>query len=108
MKKTSWLLVVLLAVTVINYPNPFSPKTGQTVTLEATSDTTTETSLNIYDLTARLVLQKTFNLAAGTSRLTWNGYDNDNELASNGVYLYRLINQSDKQPLARGKIWIIN
>ena len=108
MKQTSWLLVALLAVTVINYPNPFSPKTGQTASLEATSDTTIEATLNIYDLTARLVLQKTFNLASGTTRQTWNGYDNNNDLAGNGVYLYRLISQADKQPLARGKIWVIN
>ena len=108
MKKTSWLLVTLLAVTIINYPNPFSPKTGQTATLEATSDATVEATLTIYDLAARLVLQKTFNLATGTSRLAWNGYDNNNDLAGNGVYLYRLISQADKQLLARGKIWVIN
>ena len=101
-------MVLLLAVSVINYPNPFNPKGGQITTIECTADTTTEAFLYIYDLSARLILRKEFNLQGGsTSRTLWDGYSDYNELVGNGIYLYQIIDKA-RNRIAKGKIWVIN
>jgi len=108
MKQISWLFILLLTITIINYPNPFNPKGGESATFECTSDSTLETTLYIYDMSARMLYQKVFSLTGGaTSRLTWNGYTDANERAANGVYLYQLIDTA-RNRVGRGKIWIIN
>jgi len=108
MRKSSWLLILLLAVTLINYPNPFNPKGGATTTIECTSDTTAEAFLYIYDMSARMLLRKAFNLQGGTTtRTSWNGYSDYNELVGSGVYLYQVIDTSWKR-VGKGKIWVIN
>lgn len=109
MKKFSWLLALLLTVSIINYPNPLNPKGGEIVTFECTSDTTMETTLYLYNMSARLLWQKVFNLQGGaTNRLIWNGYSDYNELVGNGIYLYRLVDSATKKSVAKGKVWIIN
>lgn len=108
MKHFNWLFLILLTVAVINYPNPFNPKGGEVSTLECTSDTATGALLYIYDMSARLLLNKTFNLSVGTSRTSWNGYSDGGQLAGSGVYLYRIIDSTSKKSLAKGKIWVIN
>jgi hypothetical protein len=110
MKHFTWLPLILLTITIINYPNPFNPKGGEVATIECTTSATAEALLYIYDLTARRVWQQTFNLQGGTvkNRTAWNGYNSDNELVGTGVYLYRLVDAASKQSLGRGKIWVIN
>ena len=108
MKHLNWLLILFFTLTIINYPNPFNPKGGEVATFECTSDSALNATLYIYDMSARRLLQQAFNLQVGTSRTTWNGYTDSNELAGNGVYLYRLIDGATKQSLAKGKLWIIN
>lgn len=101
-------MVLLLAVSVINYPNPFNPKGGQITTIECTADTNAEAFLYIYDLSARLVLRKEFDLSGGsTSSTLWDGYSNHNELVGNGIYIYQIIDKA-KSRIAKGKIWVIN
>ncbi|MDD5382989.1 MAG: T9SS type A sorting domain-containing protein [Candidatus Margulisbacteria bacterium] len=108
MRRTSWLLVLLLAITVINYPNPFNPKGGQWATFECTSDTNTEAFLYIYDMSARLITRQTLSLTGGTTTKTaWNGYSDYNELVGNGIYFYQLLDSAKKR-VSRGKIWVIN
>lgn len=108
MRKLCWFAVFLLTISIINYPNPFNPKGGEIATFECISGSTLETTLYLYDMSARLLLQKIFNLHGGLNRITWNGYSDDNELVSNGIYLYRLIDSSTKKSMARGKVWVIN
>jgi hypothetical protein len=109
MKNFSWLPLILLTIAIINYPNPFNPKGGETTTIEFTPTATTEASLYIYDMSARRVSQQTVNLQGGTvNRTTWNGFGSDNQLAGTGVYLYRLVDAASKQSLGKGKIWVIN
>jgi hypothetical protein len=109
MKKFAWLPVILLSLTIINYPNPFNPKGGETATIECTADATGEAFLYIYDMSARRVSQQTVALQGGAvNRAAWNGYGSDNQLAGTGVYLYRLVDAASKQSLGRGKIWVIN
>lgn len=109
MKKFSWLFLLLLTVSVINYPNPFNPRGGEVATFECSSDTTREARLYIYDMSARLLLQRLFALNGGAlTRQTWNGYSDNNEPAGNGIYLYRLVDNTTHASLAKGKVWIIN
>lgn len=108
MKQLNWLVVFLLAVTVINYPNPFDPQAGQSTTIECTSDTAMETTLYLYDMSARQVWRHDLSLPSGTTtRISWNGYSNANELVGSGVYVYQIVNRS-WQRVARGKIWVVN
>lgn len=109
MRKLSWLLVLLLAVTVINYPNPVNPLGGETATIDCTTDTTTEAFLYIYDMGARLMLRKVFNLQGGTTpnSTTWNGYSDYNELVGNGIYFYFIVDNT-MEIIGKGKIWVIN
>jgi hypothetical protein len=108
MRKLSWLLTVLLVATVINYPNPFNPLGGEAVSFECTSDTSAEAFLYVYDLGARLILRREFNLVSGAPNyLGWDGYSDYNELAANGIYLYQVITKTNER-VAKGKIWVIN
>lgn len=109
MKILGWLMLALFAITVINYPNPFNPQGGESTTIEASSTSSAESTLYVYDMAARLILQRPFPLNVGTTnRTSWNGYNNNNELVGSGVYLYRLIDASSRTTLAKGKIWVIN
>lgn len=109
MKQLNWLSIFFLAVSIINYPNPVNIKGGQAVSFECTVDSTLEAAIYVYDLSARLLLQKTFSLQGGkTNKSNWDGYTRDNEIVGNGVYLYRLVDPANKRSLAKGKIWVIN
>jgi hypothetical protein len=108
MRQLTWLCVLLLAVSVINYPNPFNPNGGEITTIECTADATSEAVLYIYDMAARLLVRRDFNLTGGsTSSTSWNGYSDYNELVGNGIYLYQIIGKGRKR-IGRGKIWVIN
>ncbi|MFA5034891.1 MAG: T9SS type A sorting domain-containing protein [Candidatus Margulisiibacteriota bacterium] len=107
MKKISWAFVLLLTVTIINYPNPFNPKAGQTTTFECTSDTAFTGTLYIYDMAAQLLLKRDLTVNAGTTRFGWNGYSDQNELVGSGVYLYCLSDKS-RGRVGKGKSWVIN
>ena len=108
MKKLSWLLTIFLIATIINYPNPVDFAGNEAVSFECTSDTTAEAFIYIYDMGARLVLRRAFNLTGGTvNRLSWDGYSDYNERAANGVYLYQVITKASER-VAKGKVWVIN
>ena len=109
MRKLSWLAVFLLTITIFNYPNPFNPKGGEVTTFECRTDATIEATIYLYDMSARLILQRIFNIQSGRVNLTaWNGYSDSNEIVSNGIYLYRLIDSSTKKSVGKGKVWVIN
>jgi len=92
----------------INYPNPFNPNGGEVCTIECASTPTVESTLYIYDMSARLILRKNFSLPGGsTNQTTWNGYGDNNELAGSNIYLYQIID-SNHNRIGKGKIWVIN
>ena len=69
------------------YPNPFNP----TTTLSFSVPTEGVVSLNIYDMTGRLVSTLVDgNLEQGYHSITWNGMDNNNHAVSSGMYIYSL------------------
>ena len=73
------------------YPNPFNPSTTINYTLEENS----EVSIIVYDLMGREVrtLVNEFQLSNGgsTHSVVWNGTDNSGQMASSGIYIYRMV-----------------
>ena len=108
MRKYSWLLVFLLTFSVINYPNPFNPKGGEITNIDCKTDKAASAFLYIYDMSARLLVKKSFDLQTGvTNRFVWNGYSDYNEKVGTGIYLYQIADQANHR-LGKGKIWVIN
>jgi len=69
------------------YPNPFNP----TTTLSFSVPTEGVISLNIYDMTGRLVSTLVDgNLKQGYHSITWNGMDSNGHAVSSGMYIYSL------------------
>ena len=69
------------------YPNPFNP----TTTLSFTVPIEGVVSLNIYDMTGRLVSTLVDgNLKQGYHSFTWNGMDSNGYAVSSGMYIYSL------------------
>lgn len=70
-----------------NYPNPFNPST--TITFELPTDGFV--TINIYDLTGRLVrtLMNEQQLA-GIHSIQWNGTDDAGQKIAAGIYLYQI------------------
>lgn len=110
------------------YPNPFNPlaetinATGtgadanrDTIAFNAGSSTTV--GIYIYDMTARLVQQRTVTMGTPDSTVqalgwdgtqaSWNGHDTYGNLAGDGVYIMKIIDQDSKRVIAKGKILVI-
>ena len=70
-----------------NYPNPFNQSTSIVFSLPETG----HISLNIYDISGRLVSTLVDGtLDNGAHSVMWDGTDNHGELVSAGVYIYAL------------------
>jgi len=81
--------IVVPAITALNdnFPNPFNPSTKIQFDLAKSG----KTKLEIYNVKGQLV--KTLingKVEAGSHSLDWNGKDNNGNVASSGVYFYRL------------------
>jgi len=71
-----------------NYPNPFNANT--TISYTLTNDG--QISLAVYDLAGRKVANLfNGNQSAGNYQIVWDGTDNSGQVASSGIYFYRLI-----------------
>lgn len=70
-----------------NYPNPFNPSTQ----LSFEIDTPNHVVLKVYDTAGRLVTTLVDEYRGpGSYRVIWDGLDDQGQMASAGVYLYRL------------------
>ena len=79
-----------------NYPNPFNPVTNIVFSLPQQG----QVIQTIYDLTGRVVYQKTHGLlSAGTHQFLWNGEDAQGCSVSSGIYLYELKYNNQKQTI---------
>ena len=70
-----------------NYPNPFNPTTS----ISFTTPSQDYISINVYDLSGRLVATLlNENLEKGSYSVTWDGKDMSGLNVSSGVYIYTL------------------
>ena len=70
-----------------NYPNPFNPTTS----ISFTTPSQDYISINVYDLSGRLVVTLlNENLEKGSYSVTWDGKDMSGLNVSSGVYIYTL------------------
>jgi hypothetical protein len=75
-----------------NYPNPFNPSTKISFALPQSGTV----KLQIYDLlgnNVRTLINK--NMNAGLHEAFWNGHNHAGEQVTAGIYVYRLIAESD-------------
>lgn len=78
-----------MAITsVMNYPNPFDRDTYFTFIMNQPG----EVSVKIYTIAGRLIktLKEEFD-TSGYHQIHWDGYDEDGDIPSNGVYLYKVV-----------------
>jgi hypothetical protein len=85
-----------------NYPNPVD---SQTTIAYSLPEGLSSAKMAIYDLTGRLVKQVELSNQPGISKLVWDTTDSQNNLVTNGIYIYSLITnigtKSQKLVLAR-------
>jgi len=75
-----------------NYPNPFNPTTVISFQLPVNN----EVKLAIYSITGQLVRELVNGeMAAGRQAISWDGRDQCGHVVAAGVYLYRLVVQSE-------------
>ena len=95
---------------VLNSPNPFDPAREPTsIMYQLPQDT--NVSVYIYSTTGVLLWKKTYIAGSeggrsGQNTILWNGVSDFSEMAVNGVYLVRVIDQSGKT-LAKGNVAVI-
>ncbi len=76
-----------------NYPNPFNPSTTIVIDLPYPG----YVSLNVYDITGRLVNRLLGNsYPAGTIKTEWDGSDFKNDKVASGTYFYEVITESGR------------
>ena len=89
-----------------NYPNPFNPET--TISFNLTAKDAKNAKLEIYNIKGQKI--KTFPINTSTltpiNTIVWDGKDDNNNPASSGVYLYRImsderVSMSNKMILLR-------
>ncbi|MCD4818548.1 MAG: T9SS type A sorting domain-containing protein [Candidatus Cloacimonetes bacterium] len=68
-----------------NYPNPFNPSTTISFSL-----TTENTELKIYNLKGQTI--RKYSILNNQSSIVWDGRDDKGNIASSGIYLYKLKN----------------
>jgi hypothetical protein len=93
---TSQLLMVVVPVgpdkmklaDVMNYPNPFDRDTYFTFTVNQPG----RISIRVYTIGGRLIKMLTGEFdTSGYHQIYWNGLDEEGDVPSNGVYLYKLV-----------------
>ncbi len=76
------------------YPNPSSG--AVTITLDVAQLTSSANTLEVFDLSGKLIKQIPFQANAGNSSIVWNGTDQTNSVVPNGTYLC-VINDKEKR-----------
>jgi len=70
-----------------NYPNPFNPST----TIEFSIQNNSKIELTIYNIKGQKIKTLADNeFAYGFHSIIWNGYDDNNNPVSSGIYYYKL------------------
>lgn len=97
--------------TTYNYPNPFSPMSGGSTTIQYTLSTDATITIIIYDITGHEVKRMKFRSGTaggkgGTNQVNWNGISLGGEVVGNGMYLYKII--SGDKVIGSGKLVIFD
>jgi len=91
------------AVGTVNiYPNPFNPN-AETVNFAYNPGSAANVGIYIYDMTAKQIYKQ----VDSGSTATWNGKDDWGKMSGDGAYLLRVVNEDNKQLIAKGKILVI-
>jgi hypothetical protein len=70
-----------------NYPNPFNPSTTIAFSLPSRQNIL----INIYNQLGEKIRQLSNDeFEAGENKIIWNGLNDDNQLVSSGIYLYKI------------------
>lgn len=89
----------------LNYPNPFDPATGTSISYYLTRDA--NVNINIYDISGNLIGKKTCVIggnggSAGYNEVFWDGKTNGGGSVGNGMYIYLVI--ADGSMVGKGKM----
>lgn len=98
--------VIAMAGILKAYPNPFDP-VNQTLKMQVSVTASTNIGVYVYDLTGKLVYQTTQTLGVGTTDVTWDGRMYTGEYAGDGALLIRIVDESSKTVLSKGKVIVI-
>jgi predicted CXXCH cytochrome family protein len=75
-----------------NYPNPFNPSTSISFSMPRATDV----HFAVYNMAGQLVRRlATGPVTAGNYTVTWDGRDDNGNIAGTGMYLYRLVATSN-------------
>ncbi|MDZ7724834.1 MAG: C25 family cysteine peptidase [candidate division KSB1 bacterium] len=78
----------------LNYPNPFSEATEFSFGLSRHADI----NISIYTLAGRKIKELSAGRRSpGYHQIPWDGYDADGDIPANGVYLYQIRAESEKE-----------
>jgi len=94
-----------------NFPNPFSPMSGGSTTIQYTLSTDATITIIIYDITGHEIKRMKFRGGSqggrgGTNQASWDGRSLGGEFVGNGMYLYKII--SGDQVIGSGKLVIFD
>ncbi|MCX5726112.1 MAG: S8 family serine peptidase [Candidatus Saganbacteria bacterium] len=94
----------------LNGPNPFSPIHGST-TIYYKLSTNADITLFMFDISGSLVWKRRFSAGIeeggkqGDNKVVWNGFTDFGEIASNGVYVYKIVARNNV--IGKGKIIVL-
>lgn len=91
--------------TPLNFPNPFDPTTGTSISYYLTKNS--NITLNIYDSSATLIAKKeaisgASGGSAGYNETLWDGKSGNGDYVGNGMYLFFVI--ADGKVIGKGKM----
>ncbi len=89
----------------LNYPNPFDPKTGTYISYNLNKDANIE--IIIFSVTGNLICKKSYAASslggsAGYNEVFWDAKTSDGQLVGNGLYLYLIA--SNGKVISKGKM----
>jgi len=110
--RISFEIVTEASITqLINYPNPFSTSTRFVFTLTG-SEVPEDMLIQIMTISGKIVREITkaelgpMHIGKNISEFAWDGTDTYGDKLANGVYLYRVVVQSDGEDVKERKVTI--
>ena len=89
-----------------NYPNPFSPASGESTTMVFYLDEDGDCDLYLFNLIGEIIWEKSVAGVRGVNSLVWNGKNDWGNYAPNGVYLLRVV--KDNKVISTGKVSVLD